>query len=85
MTSTITITHHQTKPEYQWEIVVPEGPTIMLGKDHFSDALNLLGLPMDHDLRQQIESLPNGGSRSIEATVDNAEMSRLTAMSVKTV
>ena len=26
MTNTVTITHHQTKPEYQWEIVVPEGP-----------------------------------------------------------
>ena len=85
MTNTVTITHHQTKPEYQWEIVVPEGPTIMLPKDRLASAMDVLGLTMDNDLRTQIEALPNGESRSVNAELTRLEMDKLAALSVKIV
>ena len=85
MTSTVTITHHQTKPEYQWEIVVPEGPTIMLPQDRLGSAMDVLGLASNSDLRSQIEALPNGESRSVDADLNRPEMEKLTALGVKTV
>ncbi len=85
MTSTVTITHHQTKPEYQWEIVVPEGPTVMLIEDRLSSAMDVLGLVSDTDLRNEIEALPNGESRSVNADLQKPEMEKLTALGVKTI
>ncbi|MBE7159327.1 MAG: hypothetical protein INR62_13010 [Rhodospirillales bacterium] len=84
MTDTVTITHHQTKPEYQWEVVVPEEMTAMLSADRIETALDLLGLQRNSEVRQQIESLPNGESRSVDAEIDKAKLEELKGLSVKT-
>lgn len=85
MTNTVTITHHQTKPEYQWELVIPDGPTIMLPKDRLAAAMEVLGLAPNNDVRSQIEALPNGESRSVDADLEKPQMDKLLALSVKTV
>ncbi len=84
MTDTVTITHHQTKPEYQWEVVIPEEMTAMLSADRIGAALDLLGLPGDSEARQGIEALPNGESRSVDAEIDRAKLDELKGLSVKT-
>jgi hypothetical protein len=85
MTETVTITHHASKPEYQWEIVVPEGPTVLLRDENLARALQVLGLNGDTAVQQEIEALPNGGSRSVNAEVDGPQSRELTELGVKTV
>ncbi len=85
MTNTITITHHRSKPEYQWELVIPDGPIIMLPKERLAAALEVLGLTSQNEVRSQIEALPNGQSRSVDADLEQPAMDRLLALSVKTV
>lgn len=85
MTKTISITHHQRKPEYTWEFVVPEGPTVLLAGDKLSSALSTLGLGGKPELEQQIQALPNGGSQSVNADVNDGEIEHLVQMGVKTV
>ena len=85
MTSTVTITHHQTKPEYQWEIVVPEAATIMVTEDRFAAALDALGMASDEEIRGQLEALPNGGSRSVNVELGKAQLTELEKLGVKKV
>lgn len=85
MTETITITHHQTKPEYDWEIVIPEGPTVLLPDQALGQALHLLGVNGNQPIQAEIQSLPNGGSRSLDATIDKAKIAELVALGVKSV
>ena len=84
MTETITITHHETKPEYHWEIVIPEEMTAMLLADRIGAALDLLGVQGDGETRQQIEALPDGESRSVDAEIDKDKLEELKKISVKT-
>ncbi len=85
MTATITITHHQAKPEYKWEVVVPEGPTILLPEENLPAAMHVLGLDDQSGVQKQIEELPNGGSRSINADLGQAAIAALVSLGVKTV
>ncbi len=82
MEKTITITHHVAKPEYHWEIVVPEGPTVLLTDGNLQRALGILGLPTDDGIRAELTALPNGGSRSFEADVEHGAERHLTELSV---
>lgn len=83
MTSTVTITHHQTKPEYQWEIVLPEEATMMVTEERFAAALDAMGMKAD-ELRDQLEALPNGESRSVDVDLEASTVASLKAISVKT-
>lgn len=85
MTETVTLTHHATKPEYQWEIVVPEGPTVLLKNESLRSALGLLGLDGNTQVQQEIEALPNGGSRSVNPDLNEGQLQQLMALGVKTV
>ena len=85
MTETVTITHHQAKPEYKWEIVVPEGPTVLLSEQSLGAALGLLGVHGTSDVEEEIVGLPNGGSRSVNAELDEAALRDLVSLGVKTV
>lgn len=85
MTETVTITHHATKPEYQWEFVIPEGPTVLLKSENLRPALDVLKLDGNQAVQEEIAALPNGGSRSVNADLDKAQLEQLTALSVKTV
>ena len=57
----------------------------MLPEDRLASAMDVLGLASDNELRRQIEALPNGESRSVDADLNGPEMNWLTALSVKTV
>ncbi len=85
MTRTVTITHHATKPEYQWEFVVPEAPTVLLREDSLRPALALLKLQQEDAVHQQVEALPNGGSQSVNAEVGDDEVRELVGLGVKAV
>ena len=85
MTETVTITHHVAKPEYKWEIVIPEGPTILLPEDKLSAAMELLGLDGDAEVHTQVNALPNGGSRSVNVELRKAALEELVSLGVKTV
>lgn len=85
MTRTVTITHHAAKPEYQWEFVVPEGPTVLLREEALRPALAALKLREQDSVHQQVEALPNGASQSVNVDLDEADVERLTGLGVKTV
>jgi hypothetical protein len=85
MTETVTITHHADKPEYKWEIVVPDGPTVLLREASLSAALGVLGISGDGEVLTEIEALPNGGSRSMNAELGEPELKHLVSLGVKTV
>ena len=85
MTQTVTITHHKAKPEYKWEVVVPEGPTVLLAGDKLHAALAALGLKDGSEAEGQIEALPNGGSQSINAEFGEGALKELIQLGVKTV
>lgn len=85
MIQTVTITHHAAKPEYQWEFVIPEGPTVLLREDALRSALATLKLREEDTLHQQVEALPNGASQSVNADVNDEDVRRLTELGVKTV
>ncbi len=85
MTRTVTITHHATKPEYQWEFVVPEGSTVLLREDALRPALAVLKLQKEDAVHQQVEALPNGGSQSVNADLQDADVQQLVGLAVKTV
>ena len=79
--STITVTHHAQKPEYQWEIVIPEGPTVLLPESAIDQALHILGPAAESsEVRQQILALPDAASRSVDAELRPAAISALAAL-----
>lgn len=82
MEKTITFTHHAAKPEYHWEIVVPEGPTVLLTNENLRRALDILGLRASDGIEAELTALPNGGSRSFEADVEHGAERNLEALSV---
>ena len=86
MIKSVTITHHVTKPEYQWEFVVPEGPTVLLRQESLVGAFALLGLQGEGDhTREEIEQLPNGGSQSVNADLSEEQTRNLVGLGVKSV
>ena len=85
MTETVTITHHANKPEYQWEIVVPEGPTVLLKQENLHPALDILGLDGTSNIPGEIGALQNGGSRSVTADLGKDQLQKLSQLGVKTV
>jgi hypothetical protein len=85
MTKTVTITHHATKPEYQWEFVVPEGPTVLLREDALVRALSALKLQREDEIHKQVEALPNGGSQSVNADLEDRDVEQLVTLAVKSV
>jgi hypothetical protein len=85
MIETVTITHHTTKPEYDWEVVIPEGPTVLLPENRFAQALELLGVKPDDGIAAEFRALQNGGSRSVNAEISEGMTRELVALGVKSV
>jgi hypothetical protein len=85
MNKTITVTHHAAKREYQWEFVIPEGPTVLLREENVEKAMETLGLEGNGPTLAELRALPNGGSQSIDANVSEGEVRRLEGLAVKAV
>ena len=83
MEMTVTFTHHVAKPEYKWEVVIPEGPTVLLPETNLNQAMDLLQVGSSAGMQKEIEALPNGGSRSVNASLDAGGLEKLKALGVK--
>ena len=83
MTETVTITHHLQKPEYHWEISIEDQPAVMLQADGLEEALRLLGVSSNRETVEQIQQLPNGESRAVQAELASKQLAELRALSVK--
>ncbi|MGI4829492.1 MAG: hypothetical protein ACRYFU_15045 [Janthinobacterium lividum] len=80
MTETVTITHHVQKPEYHWEIVIPEGPTVLLAAEKIDSALDLLGVMGEDPRREQILALGNGESQGVDAELTKGNRLELASL-----
>lgn len=82
MIKTVTITHHTAIRKYNWEIVIPEAPIVLVPDANFHRALELLEMETDQAICAEILALPNGGSRSVNADMTPERTKGLEALGV---